>query len=412
MRMQAMTEILSAGDATARRLADGARTHEAMNKGKLTVLVAFILAGLVALGFRFFGQVGVTKGPTVSVGGGAAPSLAGQFRGMVLQMHNPGDKNHPYEKFIDEIARSGANTVCLTVSAYQEDGSSSSIFIDARKTPTDDRIRGLVRHAHAKGLRVMFTPIVLLENGRDGEWRGKISPNSWTRWWQKYTEYILHYAYLCNETRVEAFVVGSELLSTEPQTPRWRRLIARVRGAYDGLLSYSANWDHYRVPKFWDDLDMIGMTTYYNLTGGQKPTLARLKEAWVPLKREILNWQATIKKPILFTEVGWPNQPTCAQYPWNYLQSDKTDPQAQANCFEAFFDTWINEKLVAGFLVWEWRRNLTKTLDPDKDISYVPCEKPAMKVISRYYRLPGPWEAEPPRGRPAATQPKQPPPAK
>jgi len=369
-----------------------------MEKGKWTILIVFVLIGLAAVASKYFG------GPSIKTNSsaGRAPKrrLDGQLRGIALQMHNPGDKNHPYEQFIDEIARTGADTVCLVIPAYQENGTAASIFIDQRKVPTRERIRKIIRHARGMKLRVIFMPIVLLMNPRDGEWRGQIGPDDWDEWWRQYTNYVLRYAYLCNEEKVEAFQVGSELLSTETQTDRWRTLIKKVRKAFDGLLSYSSNWDHYRVPKFWDDLDMIGMTAYYDLTKGKKPTLERLKAAWVPLKKEILDWQATIGKPILFTELGWPNQDTCAQYPWNYYQSEKHDPTAQANCFEAFFHTWIDDKNVAGFMIWEWRKSISrdrkgkeipaeKLLGPYKDLSYVPYKKPAMDVISKYYRMPG-----------------------
>jgi len=369
-----------------------------MEKGKWTILVVFLLIALAAAASRYLGD----RTPKTNGSSGRVPArtLTGQFRGIALQMHNPGDSNHPYEQFIDEIAVTGANTVCLVIPGYQENGAASSIFIDQRKVPTRERIRKIIRHARGRKLRVIFMPIVLLMNPRDGEWRGKIAPDDWDEWWRQYTNYVLRYALLCNEEKVEAFQIGSELLSTEKQTGRWRTLIAKVRKAFDGLLSYSSNWDHYKVPKFWDDLDMVGMTAYYDLTGGKEPTLRRLKAAWGPLKKEILEWQATIGKPILFTELGWPNQDTCAQYPWNYYQSEKHDPTAQANCFEAFFHTWIENKNVAGFMIWEWRKSIVRDrngkeipaeqlLGPYKDLSYVPYKKPAMDVISRYYRMPG-----------------------
>ncbi|HUS46791.1 MAG TPA: hypothetical protein VM098_01635, partial [Phycisphaerae bacterium] len=105
-------------------------------------------------------------------------------------------------------------------------------------------------------------------------------------------------------------------------------------------------------------------------------------------------------RPILFTEVGWPNQKTCAQYPWDYYRSpDKPDPTAQANCFEAFFQTWVGQKATAGFLVWEWRHHPDQKMD-EKDPSYVPVGKPAMKVISKY--LNGPTRLADANGTPAS----------
>ncbi len=317
------------------------------------------------------------------------PSGAGEFRGICLQLHK-GSREIPYETFITEIARTGANTICLVVHGYQENTSSGSIFIDARKTPSNRRLGELIDCAHEKGLRVILIPVVLLAKRRGNEWRGKIKPDNWNEWWEDYNHFILHYAAVAQAGGVEVFSVGSELISTETQTDRWKQLIAAVRKVYTGRLTYSANWDHYEVPRFWGDLDIIGMTSYFTLAKVKNPALKDLLGVWAGIKRDILKWQKTINRPILFTEVGWPNQVTAAEFPWNYYASpDEPDPILQANCFESFFATWINEKPVAGFLIWEWRNGLDQPTSPQKDTSYRPMSKPAMKVIRKYFQAPG-----------------------
>ncbi len=307
------------------------------------------------------------------------------YCGISLQLHS-GYEGHPFETFIDEIAAAGANAVYLVIPGSQENGASTQIFVDGRKVPSDARLEKVIAHARAAKLKVVLMPIVLLANPRVGEWRGKIAPTDWDDWWESYTDYLIHYARLAERTGVDLFMVGSELLSTERETERWLKLIRAVRSQYKGLLSYSTNWDHYQVPKFWSELDLIGMTTYYDLTKGKKPTLSRLLESWEPIRKDILAWQGKVGLPIIFTEVGWPNQVTCAQYPWDYTRSrDKPDPTAQANCFEAFFRTWINEPAVAGIFIWEWRNYPEQPVGPE-DTSYVPCGKPALDVITHYFQ--------------------------
>jgi hypothetical protein len=313
----------------------------------------------------------------------------GEFRGIALQLHN-GDESCPYETYIDEIAQTGANTLSLVLAAFQENGSSSSIFLDLRKTPGDEHLARLIRHAHERNLRVVLMPIVLLENAREGEWRGKINPGSWNDWWEDYTSILMHYAELAERCQVEVFMVGSELISTEKMDNRWRELIGKIRSRFSGRLAYSSNWDHYRPITWWDAVDIAGMTTYYDLTGGKEPTLDLLTRSWEKLRKEILAWQRDIGRPILFTEVGWPNQIGCAQYPWNYYANpDKPDPLTQANCFEAFFRTWINEPAIAGYLVWEWRNHPGQKVGLE-DTSYVPMDKPAIAVIEKYFQMPSP----------------------
>ncbi len=354
-----------------------------MSKDKLIVLLVFVFCGLGLIGIQFIPDPS-PAGPAAKAHKSPQPPHQ-TYRGISLQLHSPG-RDDLYRQYIDEIASTGANTVCLVVTSYQENCSSASIFVDLRKTPADSALEALMEHAHRRGLAVFLMPIVLLENPRAGEWRGKINPPNWDDWWEDYENYIMHYAYLAESGQAEVFMVGSELVSTEANIEKWEGLIRRVRDAYRGKLSYSANWDHYRPIKWWDKLDLIGMTTYYDLSGGLEPTVERLVESWKPIKEEILAWQADIALPIVFTEVGWPNQVTCAQYPWDYYRSiDQPDPSAQANCFEAFFRTWTGQDQVAGFLVWEWRNHPGQVTDPAKDTSYVPCEKPAMNVIRKYY---------------------------
>ncbi len=368
-----------------------------MHKDKLLILAMFavVIAGVVAL--SFLGANG--SDGSNSNDAPRKPSPAQQFRGISLQLNSP-RADTPYEKYIDEIAATGANTVCLSVAGYQENCSSSSIFVESRKVCPDKRVTALIDYAHKKGLRVVIMPILLLENPGDNEWRGKINPKNWDNWWEDYTNFVMHYVWLAAGANAEMFVVGSELISTEDQTDQWRAVIARVRRHYSGLLCYSANWDHYEGIKWWGDLDVIGMTTYYDLTDGKEPTLRRLVEAWKPIKKDILEWRKKIKRPILFTEVAWPNQETCAQYPWDYYRApDKPDPTAQANCFEAFFRTWSGEKEVAGFLIWEWRNHPKQQIGP-KDTSYVPCGKPVMKVIRRYLNAPHLGPTTQPSSRP------------
>ncbi|HPS53850.1 MAG TPA: hypothetical protein PLK08_09890, partial [Phycisphaerae bacterium] len=211
----------------------------------------------------------------------------GKICGISLQIHS-GDKTWPTEKLIDEIAATNANTVCLVVHGYQENASSNSIFIDTRKTPSAGLLANSIRHAHMKGLRVMVMPVVLLSKRRGNEWRGQIAPSSWDEWWNDYTAFILYYAQVAQNEGAEFFCVGSELITTETQTYRWARLIADVREVYGGLLTYSANWDHYEVPAFWKDLDLVGMTTYYDLCGISAPTLQTLLESWQKFRKNIL----------------------------------------------------------------------------------------------------------------------------
>jgi hypothetical protein len=360
-----------------------------MAKVKFVFLAIFVAALAAATTWKVLDRsVAATPGEALAATA-TSPGAGSEFRGITLQLHSPQEAD-AYKKLVDEIAANNVNTIALVVAGYQENCASTSIFIDLRRAPGDEQLKTIIRYAHEKRLQVSLMPIVLLENPREGEWRGKISPDGgrWDDWWESYTNYVLHYANIAHDTGAEVFMVGSELISTEQQTDRWRGLIKKVRQTCTGRLCYSANWDHYKVPQFWDDLDLIGMTTYYELAGGKTPTEEVLAASWNKIKREIVDWQGKLKKrrPLLFTEVGWPNQKTAAQYPWDYYRAqDKPDPELQALCFKTFFQAWADESAVGGFLVWEWRTSLTQTTTPTEDTTYVPKDKPAMKVINDFF---------------------------
>ena len=336
------------------------------------------------------------------------PSPVGQFRGMTLQLHT-NSPAVPFEQYVKEIASSGANTIIFTVAAYQENPSASSVFIEYRRVPPADRIARLIRLSRSLGLRVVMMPMVLLERPIRGEWRGKIRPMRPDDWWKDYENYVLYYARISHKTGAEMFMVGSELVSMEGETDRWKGLIAKVRKAYpNGLLGYSANWDHYKDIRFWDALDVIGMTAYYDLVGTNKPTLERLVTSWKPIRKKILDWKATIDPNnthrIVFTEVGWPSQVGCAREPWNYFASPIVDLKTQDLCFQAFFKTWQDDPAVGGILIWEWRNGPGQHGGP-LDRSYVPINKPAMETIRAFYRSPGALTrpASRPASQPGAT---------
>ncbi len=370
-------------------------------KKNMIILIVFAFIILAVICFQYLPGEDPDSSANI-VPNPAKPSEAGEFRGISLQLHNS-DNGHPYEQYIDEIAQTGANTICLVVHGYQENAGSASIFIDNRKTIDNSRLAKLIAHAHARKLRVMVMPVVLLTKRRGNEWRGKIKPDDWDEWWHDYTEFVMHYAKLAGQAKVEILAVGSELISTEIQTERWKQLIAEVRSVYKGRLTYSANWDHYQVPKFWDDLDIIGMTTYFTLAKGTDPKFEELLASWAKAKGEILAWQKTVNRPILFTEVGWPNQITAAEFPWNYYAAtDKPAPQLQADCFESFFKTWINEPNVAGFLVWEWRNHPGQKIGPNEDTSYCPCGKPALDIIQKFFLAPSPASTTRPTSNPSS----------
>jgi hypothetical protein len=231
-------------------------------------------------------------------------------------------------------------------------------------------------------------PVVLLDAPRNNEWRGKIIPanHDWDAWFKRYNTFIQHFATIAERHKAEVLMVGSELIKTETYTDRWKRIIQEVRQNYRGKLGYSANWDHYQTSKigFWNELDYVGMTSYYELAHGPNPKREEVDQNWAAIKREILTFQREVRKPIIFTEVGWCSQEGAAHEGWNYYANQKATEAGQleqAMLYEAFIDCWAREPAVGGIIWWEW----DETGGGKTDFNYTPRAKLAEQVMRRHF---------------------------
>lgn len=310
------------------------------------------------------------------------------YRGVVMQIQRT-DWIDKYEQSIDEIAALGADTVKFVVDARQENGASAKIYLDLRMTPTVEQLGRLIKYAKSKKLRVILMPIVLLDEPRNNEWRGKIQPiednGGWDSWWRSYRDMLTHFAYIAQGGGADVFVVGSELISTETEThlEDWRKTIRDVRKVFKGRLTYSSNWDHYTHVKFWDQLDFIGMNSYWKLGDDRDVSVEQIVERWRAIQKELFAFQKKVNKPILLLEVGWCSMANMASEPWDYTVGEDeapTDLELQKKLYEAFFTAWHGRPELGGFSIWVW--------DPvgggREDRGYTPKGKPAESVLREW----------------------------
>ncbi len=307
------------------------------------------------------------------------------LHGVAFQITWAEDVVETYGPLLEEIAALGANGVMISISGYQQHAGTGSIWNDAERTPSAEDVIALARRARAAELRVMLMPKVLLSEPRGTEWRGRIEPPSWEAWFGEYRAWLLGWARAAEAGGAEVFVVGSELVSSEKHTGQWRRIISEVREVFGGRLCYSANWDHYSGIEFWDDLDVVGLTTYHKLASRDDAPVEELVRSWEKWRDKVLKWRERVDRPLVLTEVGWASQRGCSVEPWNYLRSREASAEGlaeQARCYEAFVRAWGGQAQPAGTLWWEW----TPGAGGAEDGGYTPKGKPAEAILRGWFR--------------------------
>jgi hypothetical protein len=312
------------------------------------------------------------------------PSLAYQ-KGIALGLYAK-EPTYSYERDLREIKAIGADHVSLVVSWYQRDIASTEIRPYWKRwgdfeTLSDKKLVQVIRQAHKEGLKVFLFPILRLEMRIFKEWRGVIRPQNLERWLESYRRFTLHYARLAAREEVEIFSVGSELCSMEGYTEFWEKLIAEIRRFYPGKLLYSANWDHYKKIAFWDRLDYLGLNGYYELASDASPTLSEIRKKWWEIENELAAWQERHRKPIIFTELGYPSIDGGCFKPWDYTRDAPVDLEEQALCYEAFFLSWNQSRKLGGVYFWNWYGQ-----GGENDRSYTPRGKPAERVLAKWFK--------------------------
>ncbi len=362
--------------------------------------------GYAALGAYGLSILGAVMAPTQTDGDSRPVPMrrAGHtlseppLRGFAISLHHT-EHLHLYLQAIDEMVELGFNCLEVTTPVFQTNGQAQEIHIKTGPGGGPERwqLVALLHHASQRRLTTALMPQILFTAPRGNEWRGKIHPAQWDPWWKHYQRVIDYFLDVANEASVDIFCVGSELLSTERQAHRWTRLIQHTRRRFGGQLTYSTNWDHYHIPTIWRDLDMIGISGYWDLsvgTGQGSPTLDQLTHRWQNIRRKVLSFAAAHRRPILFTEIGYPSLPWAIKDPWNYIRNGQVnaDHRAQAMGYASFLTAWDDllrhqhdPTQLRGVFFYAW--------DPyhhggEQDTGYGVRGKPALDLLKH-------WLAEP-----------------
>ncbi len=311
--------------------------------------------------------------PSVGHGGGFVRGMAlGMYSGMPQDL----------DRKLREVRALGVSHVSLVVSWSMDTVRSTTIAPRKGWATPDDVLVKMIRRSKAMGLEVFLFPIIEVHQRSMGQWRGTIKPPSWDTWWRQYTRFIMHYARISARSGVAIYSVGSELVSTEHDRKRWSALIGQVRSVYTGKLAYSANWDHYSPVRFWDLVDVTGLTAYYKIAEGNYATEEWMTLQWKKIRKDMSRWSRRVsRRPFIFTEVGYPSRDGGAVEPWDYTKDTPVDLEEQRRAFAAFVKAWQGSKQLAGVFFWDWYGD-----GGAKCRRYTPRRKPASRVIRRWFQ--------------------------
>lgn len=285
----------------------------------------------------------------------------------------------------------GANWIAVVPYAFTRRGTPVVRYAVAGWQWWGERPEGIcetIRLAHAAGLRVMLKPQLYIP----GSWTGDLTfdnDEDWRQWEEQYARYILDMARIADSLNVELYCIGTEFRASIAQRPAfWPALIAQVRQAYRGPLTYSANWDDWEAVPFWGQLDYIGLSAYFPLIEADTPQVEQLKAAWKPHVQRLRDFSQRWQKPVLFTEFGYLSVNGAAGRTWELeknIQRLPVNELAQAHCLEAIFATFQPEPWWAGGFLWKWFPHMRGHEGyPERD--YTPQGKLAERTLRQWYR--------------------------
>jgi nucleotide-binding universal stress UspA family protein len=289
-------------------------------------------------------------------------------------------------------------------------------FADPGRRYAIEGLPDLVKNAHAAGIKVVVKPhlemrgyeptpeeirifrsedaaaraalVARIRAERAKEppvWHNEIAMKTeadWQAWFASYERFVMDYARQAQAAGADAFCVGRELdKSAIARDADWRRIIAGVRGVFSGPLTYSANFDTYADVRFWDALDVIGVSAYFPLQAGADPSPADLSAAWDRVLAPLETLSRRTGKKVVFTEIGYPAVASAARAPWQEERAP-ADVWMQARCYEAALRAVSSRPWIVGTFWWLWEG---VGQPPFRDPSFTIQGKPASFVLARWY---------------------------
>ncbi len=263
------------------------------------------------------------------------------------------------DETMNECVDMGATWVSLTPFGRVADLKPTGIDLTF-EAPFEENRRAVLRaidQAHGHGLSVFLVPHLWVESG---EWRALIDPGddaAWARWAEAYRAFVLAWAEVARDGKVEMLSIGVELRSwaTTARASSLLAIIEDVRRVYPGLLTYSANWDDADKTVIWSALDVIGVNAFYPLADHEGAGPAALLAGAKVVAASLDELAEKHDKPVVLAEFGYKTIPNPAIKPWEWpdgMKGVRADERAQAEAYKALLTPIIESRNIAGLFMW------------------------------------------------------------
>ena len=293
------------------------------------------------------------------------------------------------QKNIDPVLSVNANYAAVMPLGYIRSLTSPKVAFDTQRQwfgETREGVKQYIKTLKKNKIKVMLKPQIWI-------WRGEFtghmrmqSEKDWLILEETYSDFILTFAKMAQETKAEIYCIGTELEYFVKDRPTfWQNLIKKVRKIYKGKLTYAANWDEYTRAPFWEQLDYTGVDAYFPLSEEKNPSQEQIQQGWKKWKHTLNTLAIEKSKPILFTEFGYRSMDFSVKKPWLVDRNQmNVNLNAQVNATKAIFEEFWKEDWFVGGFIWKWFINHDRSGGPDNN-RFTPQNKPAEDVIRNYY---------------------------
>ncbi len=328
-----------------------------------------------------------------SVPSGEAGSNSFKYKGAVLaHIHRIGNGygSRPSKAMHSHLSSVGYDTVQLNTFAYMRNRKETEVISDRDPTMAEKYMVAEIENLQELGFKVMLKPHIWIggHNLDSDNWRNKIDfedPLERKEWFSSYGKFILSEAELAEETGVEIFVVGTELVGMCKYTKEWKALISDVRDVYSGKLTYAAEGMNAKKIEFWNVLDYIGIDAYFPLSKKSNPTLKELVSGWYKYEPAVRELSRKYNKKVIFTEIGYKSVEGTTIKPWEWSKDGKVSQEEQALAYEATSVVFNDKPYLAGVFVWKYFTDMNSYERGNIPRGFTPYGKKAETIISGWF---------------------------